>query len=128
MIPVTFMGGTGIAHKSDAMRILLCSEEPILLKNLYGILRDEGWEVETVSHPALAIQTLMKTDYKAVIFDSGVSGMSVKDAVHIIRSFLPEMIIFTIGNMTRDPGVTALSMPADLGEIKEMVHNVKQVA
>lgn len=121
-------GGTGIALIIIAMRILLCSEEPILLKNLYGILRDEGWEVETVSHPALAIRTLIKDNFKAIIFDSGVPGMSVNDAVHIIRSFLPEMIVFTIGNVTKDPGVMTLSMPVDLGEIKEMVHNVKQVA
>jgi len=110
------------------MKILVCSQEPILLKNLYGILRAEGWDVETVSHPAHAVQTLMKEKYKAVLFDSGVSGMSVHEAVQIIRSFIPEMLILTMGDATKDPQVMTLSMPIDLGEFKEMIHNVSQAA
>ena len=56
--------------------IILCSSNPMLIKNLYGVLRDEGYTVETMEHPALAVKKVMWAHYDFVIVDSEPFGMS----------------------------------------------------
>ena len=79
-------------------RIVLCSSNPILIKNLYGTLRDEGHAVETVEHPALAVQKALFGQFDIFIVDSEPFGLSAEDAAQIIRSVAPDMpILFTGG-------------------------------
>ena len=65
--------------------ILLCTHDPILVKSLYGVLRDKGHDVEIADHLALAVQMILKSHYYAVIIDGKPFGLSVEDAVQIMR-------------------------------------------
>ena len=57
-----FLSGIGNAIILSVMKnILLCSSNPILVKSLYAILRDEGFYVATSEHPAFAVQMIMHT-------------------------------------------------------------------
>ena len=103
--------------------ILLCSSDPILIKNLYGILRDDGYAVETVEHPALAVQRVMSgTLVDALVVDSEPFGLSAEDAVQIIRSVKPHLPILCVGSECREaPGVDS---PLDLEAFKRTVHAI----
>jgi DNA-binding NtrC family response regulator len=105
--------------------ILLCSHNPIMVKNLYGMLRDEGFFVETADHPALAVQMVMNWDYAAVIIDSEPFGLSAEDAVRIIRSVSPDMPVIAIGQRTPDD-VLSIRIPVDLEEVRQVVHDIHQ--
>ena len=73
--------------------IILCSSNPILIKSLYAILRDEGYNVDTVDRPALAVQKVLFGLYDVLIVDSEPFGLSAEDAVRIIRTVAPGMPI-----------------------------------
>jgi DNA-binding response OmpR family regulator len=104
--------------------ILLCSHNPLLIKNLYGILRDEGYHVEIVDHPALAVQMVLKTNYHALIIDSEPFGLSSEEAIRITRSVLPHVPIIAVGNTTSMYDALSLAMPVDLGEFKQAIHDI----
>ena len=105
--------------------IILCSSNPILIKSLYGILRDEGYEVETIEHPAFAVQRVMSKRYDFIILDSEPFGLSAEDAVEIIKIVAPEMpILFVGGDRDRDKERTpAVETPVDLEEFKRTIHS-----
>jgi len=104
--------------------LLLCSSNPLLIKNLYGVLRDEGYTVETVEHPALAVQKVLWTHFDFVIVDSEPFGMSAQEAAEIIRSVSPDMPIMIMGGEEEkyhgDRGEKAL----DLEEFKKTIHSI----
>ncbi len=115
--------GTGLAIHLSAMKsILLCSSNPLLTKNLYAVLRDEGYAVETVEHPALAVQMVMAGSFDIMIVDSEPFGLSAEDAAQIIRSLKPDFPILSVGNECgMVPGV---EKPLDLEEFKRTVHAI----
>src|SRR5208283_4411793 len=78
--------------------ILLCTHDPILVKGLYGILRDKGCGVEIADHLALAIQMILKKHYYFAIIDGKPFGLSVEDAVEIMKTVSPEMPIIVVKN------------------------------
>lgn len=106
--------------------ILLCSHNPILIKNIYGILRDDGYIVEIADHPALAVQMVLKWKYAAVIIDSEPFGLSSDDAVQIIKSVLPDMPIVVVGHARTANGVLSIRLPVDLEEFRQAIHDVYQ--
>ncbi len=81
--------------------IILCSSDPILIKSLYGILRDEGYAVETIEHPALAVQMVMRKHYDIMVVGSEPFGLSAEDAVQIIKTVAPEMPVLFAGGSER---------------------------
>jgi DNA-binding response OmpR family regulator len=103
-------------------KIILCSSNPLLIKSLYGVLRDEGYTIEDVEHPALAVQKVLGGKYDFVIVDAEPFGLSAEDAARIITAIAPEMPIFCIGG---EESVTPpmIRLPADLDAIKEMLHH-----
>jgi DNA-binding NtrC family response regulator len=102
---------------------ILCSSNPILIKSLYGMLRDEGLSVETMEHPAFAVQMIMKNHYDFLIIDSEPFGLSAEDAAEIILSIAPDMKIMFLGKNRSDrPGETAAAV--DLAEIKRTIHGI----
>jgi DNA-binding response OmpR family regulator len=103
--------------------IILCSSNPILVKNLYGILRDEGYEVETIEHPALAVQMVMRRSYDFIIVDSEPFGLSAEDAVEIIKTIAPEMPILFVGDDHEREHAPAVETPIDLEEFKRTIHS-----
>ena len=103
--------------------IILCSSNPILIKSLYGILRDEGYEVETIEHPALAVQMVMRRSYDFIIVDSEPFGLSAEDAVEIIKTVAPEMPILFVGDDHEKEHAPAVETPIDLEKFKRTIHS-----
>ena len=106
--------------------ILLCTHDPILVKSLYGILRDKGHDVEIADHLALAIQMILKNHYYAVIIDGKPFGLSVEDAVQIMKTVSPEMPIIVVGGPERETDALSVRMPVDLEEFRDVLNTMHQ--
>jgi DNA-binding NtrC family response regulator len=104
-------------------KILLCSANPILIKSLYGVLRDDGHDVEVTEHPALAVQKIMAGGYNMMIVDSEPFGLSAEDAVQIIKSTMPDMPVLYVGSGLHGL-LPAVEAPVDLAEFKRTIHNI----
>jgi CheY-like chemotaxis protein len=105
--------------------ILLCSSNPILIKNVYGVLRDEGYAVDTVEHPALAVKKVLWGSYDVVIVDSEPFGMSAQEAAQVIRSVSPKMPIVFMGGEEEKDHSGGIGSPLDLEEFKRTIHNIE---
>lgn len=101
---------------------LLCSNNPILVKSLYAILRDEGCDVDIADHPSVAVQKALMKQYAALVIDSEPFGLSVQDAIKIIRTILPEIVVIFVGYDTLDTDVLGIEAPIDLEQFKRTVH------
>jgi DNA-binding response OmpR family regulator len=104
--------------------ILLCSSNPMLIKNLYGVLRDEGFIVDTVEHPALAVKKVLRAHFDVVIVDSEPFGMSAQDAAQVIRAVSPDMPIMIMGGEWEKGQADGMEKPLDLEEFKRTIHNI----
>jgi len=103
--------------------IILCSSNPLMIKSLYGVLRDEGHNVETVEHPALAVQKALLKSYDLIIVDSEPFGLSAEDAVHIIKTVAPDMPVLCLGCGRTKNHEAELETPLDLEDFKRMIHS-----
>jgi DNA-binding NtrC family response regulator len=104
--------------------ILLCTHDPILVKSLYGILRDRGHDVEIADHLALAVQMILKSPYYAVIIDGKPFGLSVEDAVHIMKTVSPEMPVIIVGGSDGKTDALSISAPVDIEELRELINTI----
>lgn len=104
--------------------VLFCTHNPILIKSLYGILIEEGYHVEIVDHPALAVQRLLSRVYKALIIDSKPFGLSVEDAIQIIKTISPDMAVIVVGYPEQDTHTLNIKLPIDLAEFKEAIRSI----
>lgn len=104
--------------------ILLCSSNPLLIKNLYGVLRDEGHAVEIVEHPALAVKNVLQAHYDFVIVDSEPFGMSAREAAQIIKSVSPTMPIVVMGGEEEKDHADGMEALLDLEEFKRTIHSI----
>jgi DNA-binding NtrC family response regulator len=104
-------------------KILLCSANPILIKSLYGVLRDDGHDVEIIEHPALAVQKVMAGGFGMMIVDSEPFGLSAEDAVQIIKSTMPDLPVLYVGSGTHSQ-IPAVEAPVDLEEFKRTIQNI----
>lgn len=110
--------------------ILLCSHNPILVKSLYGLLRDEGYDVENTDHPALAVRRILEKKFSSVIFDPEPFGLSVDDAVKIIRSVAPDVLVIFIGHDNPDMEALSIDAPINLVEFRKAIktaHRMQQI-
>lgn len=106
-------------------KILLCSSNPLLVKSLYATLRDEGYLVEDVEHPSLAVRKVLEGPYDLTVIDAEPFGMSAEDAARIVGEIAPGMPVLCLGGEAGGTGRQPLFMvPADLDAIKEMIHRV----
>ncbi len=106
--------------------IILCSSNPILIKSLYGTLRDEGHDVQTIEHPARAIQMVMSRAYDFLIIDSEPFGLSAEDAALIIKAVKPELPILFVGKVGERAG--EIGTPVDLEGLKRTIQGISQTA
>jgi DNA-binding response OmpR family regulator len=104
-------------------KIILCSSNPLLVKSLYGMLRDEGFAVDAVEHPALAVQRVLAERYDLMIVDAEPFGLSAADAARIIKTIAPEMPILGVGGESAGDDPLLIKLPADLQAIKELLHH-----
>jgi CheY-like chemotaxis protein len=116
--------GTGIALYGNVKEILLCTNNPILTKSLYGILRDEGCNVEIADHPSDAVQMVLRREYGVMIIDSEPFGLSVDDAIKIIKRLLPDIIVIFVGDDAHVTDALSIDAPIDLAEFKRAIRNV----
>jgi len=110
--------------RSAMKNIILCSSNPLLVKSLYGMLRDEGYAIEEVEHPALAVQKVLSGTYDFMIIDAEPFGLSAEDAARIITTIAPEMPIFCVGGGAAVDTLPMIRLPADLVAIKELIQNI----
>jgi DNA-binding NtrC family response regulator len=108
--------------------ILLCTHDPMLIKGLYGILRDEGCRVDISDYPAHAVQQIMKNSYMAVIIDSHAFGMSAEDAARVIRTVAPDVKVILIGCPEHETDALSVKVPADLERVRSVVHGIHQIS
>jgi len=104
--------------------IILCSSNPILIKNLYGILRDGGNNVEIIEHPARAVQKVLSGKYDITIIDSEPFGLSAEDAAQIIKSVAPGMPVLCVGCGRNTEQPHAVKTPVDLEEFKRAIDTI----
>jgi CheY-like chemotaxis protein len=104
--------------------ILLCSSNPLLIKNIYGVLRDAGHAVEVVEHPALAVKQVLWANFDFVIVDSEPFGMSAHDAAQVIRSVSPGIPIMIMGDEWEKDHGEDVRTPLDLEEFKRTIHSI----
>ena len=110
---------------SHAMtEILLCSNNPILAKSLYGMLRDEGYDVDIAEHPAMAVQMVFRRRFTAVIMDPEPFGLSTEDALQIIKAVQPEILVIFVGYDKLGSDVLSIEMPIDLEEFKKTIQDI----
>jgi len=106
-------------------KIILCSSNPLLIKILYGMLRDEGYTVEEAEHPALAVQKVLSGTYDFMIVDAEPFGLSAEDAARIIKTIAPEMPILCVGGGASSDYLPMIKLPEDLDVIKEMLQHIE---
>ncbi|HUI46779.1 MAG TPA: response regulator [Nitrospirota bacterium] len=105
-------------------KTILCSSNPILIKNLYGILRDEGYQVDSIEHPATAVHMVMLKKYDFVIIDSEPFGLSGEDAAEIIKTISPDVPVLFVGkDACIDRWQSAVS-PVDLEVLKRTIQSI----
>lgn len=106
------------------LETLLCSNNPILVRSLYAILRDEGYGVDTADFPSHAVQLAFRKKYSALIIDSEPFGLSVEDAVKIIKTVQPAIEVILIGYESPGSDVLSIEAPIDLEQFKMTVHSI----
>jgi DNA-binding NtrC family response regulator len=104
--------------------IILCSSNPILIKSLYSMLRDDGYNVETIEHPAQAVQMVMRRHYNCVFVDSEPFGLSAEDAAKIIKAVSPLLPILFVGDDRIDTHAQAVKTVIDLEAIRRTIHSI----
>jgi|GEM_PF-1499978 len=119
--------GIKFAYSISMENLLLCSHNPILVKSLYGPLRDEGYSVEVVDHPALAVQMTLRWNYAAIIIDSESFGLSAGEAIQIIRAVSPDIPVVVIGDTGHSMEALSIGNPVDLEEFKQVIHDIGHV-
>jgi len=101
--------------------ILLCSQDPLLTKELYGPLSDFGYMVEIKEHAAEAIKCILGKSYLVVILDSRDVGLNVIEAANIIKSLSPDIYILMIGEHDNASDAYSVKKPEDLERLLEFI-------
>jgi DNA-binding NtrC family response regulator len=104
--------------------ILFCTQNPLLIKGLYGILRDEGYNVDLSDYPAHAVQQIIKNSYEAIIIDSQAFGMPAEDAVKVIKTIAPDMRVILVGDPEDETDSLSIKVPIDLEKLRNLVHGM----
>ncbi len=108
----------------DMNDILLCSSDPIFIKNLYGILRENGYNIDVAGHTALAVRMAFEKRYAAVILDSDAVGLSSGEAARIILRVIASVPVILAGENLLPEGAVSISKPLDLEEVLEVLRTV----
>jgi len=109
------------------MEVLICSHDPMLVKELKNPLRDSGHIVTTVSHAAQAIKLMLHNQFNAAIIDAGIFGLSASETLPVIRRISPATRIIIAGDAPFEQDVWTVSKPTALEEIKSILNiNIKE--
>ncbi len=117
-------------------RILLCSQEPLLIKELYGPIRDGGIEVVTTEYISDAVREFLANRYDAVILDTRNIGLNAYEAASIMKDTISSAPIFlltdSVSEKTRlKDGVYVTGSPKEIDSFltmfKEIIRNRSSV-
>lgn len=86
-------------------KTLLCSHDPMLIKNLYGLFIDSGFSVEVVDHPSFAIKRIMEGGIELLVIDAATIGLSAKETVEIIGNLVPDLPYILVGKDSNRPSM-----------------------
>lgn len=99
-----------------------------MIKGLYGILRDEGYNVDLSDYPAHAVQQIIKNSYEAVIIDSQAFGMPAEDAIKVIKTIAPDIRVILVGYPEEQTDALSTKVPIDLEKLRCLVHSMHKSA
>ena len=99
----------------------------MLIKNLYGMFRDEGYSVEITDDPAHAVRIILENRFLAVIIDSQAFGLSAEEAVQIIKTVSPEIRVILIGCREYEAADFSINLPLDLEALKKLVRGMRDI-
>jgi len=88
-------------------RVLIADDQPAILDALKFLLRSEGFQVDTVRSPQVALESLNVREYDAVLLDlnyardttSGQEGMELLQSIRAIDSQLPVIVMTAWGTI-----------------------------
>jgi DNA-binding response OmpR family regulator len=95
------------------------------VKSLHGILRDEGYVVDIADHPAMAVQRVFEKGYAAAIMDPEPFGLPVEDAIRIIKTVRPEMLVIFVGYDNLAADVLSIEAPVDIEEFRRTIQDIR---
>jgi sigma-B regulation protein RsbU (phosphoserine phosphatase) len=95
-----------VAVKSGP-RTLIADDQPDVLAALHLLLKSEGYQTETVTSPAAAIEAIEERDFDLVLMDlnyardttSGHEGLDLLARIHEIDSTLPIVVMTAWGSI-----------------------------
>lgn len=94
-------------------KILLISEEPLILRSLREYLPSKEWEISAVSTGLQAIESLKQTAYDLVFCDLTLSDISGLDVLQIIKQLYPQLIFILLIDPTQtDKALAAIRLGA----------------
>lgn len=109
--------------------LLLCSQDSLLVKSIYGPLRDDGYRVETVEHHSDAVRSVLHSHYSAVVVDSKDIGLNVTETARIIKNIQKETVIVLIGETdlfteSLVDDLYIIDRPIDLDQLKGLLRRI----
>ncbi len=106
--------------------ILVCTDDPILMKSLSGVLREDGFTVDPVEHTALAVQMAFRKRYAVVIIDSECIGLSAMAAARMINSVAADTEVLLVGEPAGSENTVTVGKPLDLEEVRRVIRNIQE--
>ncbi|MDA8156428.1 MAG: hypothetical protein M0Z52_08260 [Actinomycetota bacterium] len=104
--------------------VLICAYDPILIKNLYAILTQDGFSVEVTDHPASAFRMVMRKEYAAAVIDCWPFGITTEDAARAMKAVCPGLPVLVMGKATSQAGTVGIEGPVDLEILRKTIRAV----
>ena len=93
-------------------RVLLVDDDPAVLRGVGGLLRDEGFSIETAANAAEAFEKLSRDPPAAVILDLGLPGETGLSLLARLPRPLPAPVVVLSGGATPGEAAQALKLGA----------------
>jgi DNA-binding response OmpR family regulator len=110
------------------MNVLLCSCDPLLIKNLYGALRQEGYGVTQTEWAATAVKMTFTDKYDAVVIDAEDVGMSANQVAEIVKRQREDTVVLAVGNSNAFLCDTVLTKPLDVQRVLDILRGLGKVS
>lgn len=109
------------------LKILLCSNDPIFIKNVCGVVLEEGFQPVFASHPAEAVSQSLNGKFCAAILDSGAVGMSAESAARIISMTNEDVTVVVVGQSAPNVNWITVAKPLDLLDLKQALCTIHKL-
>src|SRR5437762_9371839 len=107
-------------------RALVVDDDKSMVKTLSDVLRVKGWEVETASSGAAAVNAVAKNDFDVVLMDFKMPGMDGVTAFKAIKHVRPTLRVILMSaylaqdvleEAEREGVLRVMSKPLDIGAL-----------